>query len=110
MRAREMSVSGILVLQDEGTGVLDVLETKGAEEPSKLNGGNSKVRFLFSSSEAAEAAVEAVEAAKLRPVGYEDDYYSVALTFVKAKDEGDDGAGGGLRETEYAKVPPGIYK
>ena len=104
-----MSVSGILVSQDEETLVLDLLETKGAEEPSKLNGGNSKVRFLFSSSEAVEA-VEAVEAAKLRPVGYEDDYYSVALTFVKAKDEGDDGAGGGQRETEYAKVPPGIYK
>ncbi len=100
-----MSVSGILVLQDEETLVLDLLETKGAEEPSKLNGGNSKMRFLFSSS---EAVVEA--GAKLRPVGYEDDYYSVALTFVKAKDEGDDGAGGGLRETEYAKVPPGIYK
>ena len=108
-----MSVSGILVLQGEETLVLDLLETKGAEEPSKLNGGNSKVRFLFSSSEAVvEAAVEAVEAgAKLRPVGYEDDYYSVALTFAKAKDEGDDGAGGGLwAETEYAKVPPGIYK
>ncbi len=104
-----MSVSGILVSQDEETGVLDVLETKGAEEPSKLNGGNSKMRFLFSSSEAAEAAVEAVEAAKLRPVGYEDDYYSVALTFVTATGVGA-GAGGGLRETEYAKVPPGIYK